>query len=58
MFGNIFQQKRLCLARIKGIQKTLAKGPSNYLMNLEIDHYRNTINSSSMKILTGAKIIE
>ncbi|XP_055960701.1 uncharacterized protein LOC126667366 [Mercurialis annua] len=35
VFGNIFKQKRILLARINGIQRYLENRPSNYLTELE-----------------------
>ena len=34
IFGNIFQRKARIEARLKGIQKALANGPSNFLIRL------------------------
>ena len=36
-FGNIFHQKRRLLARINGVQKALARHPSDSLLKLEAD---------------------
>jgi len=35
VFGNIFQRKARIEARLKGIQKALANGPSRFLIRLE-----------------------
>ncbi|KAK7859228.1 hypothetical protein CFP56_007765 [Quercus suber] len=35
VFGNIFQRKARIEARLNGIQKALANGPSSFLLNLE-----------------------
>lgn len=35
VFGNIFDCKYKCLARLEGIQRKLAHGPSAYLARLE-----------------------
>lgn len=35
-FGDIYKRKRRVLARLNGIQKSLDKGPNDYLLNLEI----------------------
>ncbi|XP_075659051.1 uncharacterized protein LOC142628906 [Castanea sativa] len=35
VFGNIFQRKSRIEARLNGIQKALANGPSSFLINLE-----------------------
>ena len=34
-FGNLFQRKKRVLARLKGIQESLADNPSTHLINLE-----------------------
>ena len=34
-FGNLFQRKKRVLARLKGIQESLAISPNTYLINLE-----------------------
>ena len=34
-FGNLFQRKKRVLARLKGIQESLANNPSTHLINLE-----------------------
>lgn len=34
-FGNLFQRKKRALARLKGIQESLAASPSTHLINLE-----------------------
>jgi hypothetical protein len=36
-FGNIFHRKRRLLARINGVQKALARHPSDSLLKLEAD---------------------
>ena len=35
VFGNIFAKKRRVLARLKGVQKAIAKNPNDFLLNLE-----------------------
>ena len=34
-FGNLFQRKNRVLARLKGIQVSLAASPNTHLINLE-----------------------
>ena len=34
-FGNVFAKKRRVLARLSGIQRVMADGPSGFLINLE-----------------------
>lgn len=37
VFGNVFQRKKRVMARLNGIQKSLAMNPSNFLISLEKD---------------------